>query len=360
MQVIELSFEGRLEASKVEELLDDIESRSRDRPFRLLVDCSRMKGYEADARRAFAHWQSKRGLKLDRTAIITTERMWHAMVTAMAVLVDRPMRVLDTRELALDWLHSDASSEVDAAPEWEPAGPAPFPLADSEAETTDLGPAADAAVQLHGNGKARGAASVRARGIGILTAVRAVQEQTTTKQWHAVLQALPPLRHDMLRGMQPTGWYPVGVGGDLYEAYRAACFPDDPAKHREALRDVGRFVADDNIESLLRLDIADMDVYTLVEHIPELWMRYYQGLEVEISLLRDMDAAGCRVRGSKGAKYLAHTASGWIERALERTGVTAPRVVVRRPASPDVIDTDHLEFRLSWRMPPPGTMTRLR
>jgi hypothetical protein len=81
-------------------------------PVGLLVDCSQMNGYDADARTFFVQWSRTARARLRRMAVVTDRPLWHMVVAGMAFASGQAMRAFGTRASALSWLdaHKTASA----------------------------------------------------------------------------------------------------------------------------------------------------------------------------------------------------------------------------------------------------------
>lgn len=69
----------------------------------LLVDCSRMTGYDADARALFVAWNGDHKQHIERVAIITENGLWHVVVSAMSLASGRKMKAFSARDDAVAW-----------------------------------------------------------------------------------------------------------------------------------------------------------------------------------------------------------------------------------------------------------------
>ncbi len=70
----------------------------------LLVDCRDMTGYDAAARQLFVEWNSRYKSKVKSVAVVTERRLWHVVVSAMALASGQRMKAFDSRVEALGWL----------------------------------------------------------------------------------------------------------------------------------------------------------------------------------------------------------------------------------------------------------------
>ena len=102
MQVIDMVLLGRLTRSKLEEALskipDDLEG------FGLLVDCTNMQSYDADARSTFVEWNRKNATRIAKVAVVTNRSLWHMVVSAMSFASSQDMRAFGEPSEAYDWM----------------------------------------------------------------------------------------------------------------------------------------------------------------------------------------------------------------------------------------------------------------
>jgi hypothetical protein len=101
VQLCELDFSGHLTVAKLESELDRIDGHGE---IGLLVDCSNMTGYDADARRGFMEWHRSAAAQVQRSAVVTDRRMWQMIVAAMAGASRIPLKAFSTHAEAREWL----------------------------------------------------------------------------------------------------------------------------------------------------------------------------------------------------------------------------------------------------------------
>ena len=70
----------------------------------LLVDCSAMDDYEAEARRLFTEWNSQNRHRIDRVAVVTEKVLWHMVIRTIGLASSQTMKPFDTRDAAFEWL----------------------------------------------------------------------------------------------------------------------------------------------------------------------------------------------------------------------------------------------------------------
>ena len=343
MSIVEVRFEGKLDVAQVTKCLEAATTTGSRQPIRLLVDCRAMEGYDSEARRIFTTWHWAGPVEIERTAVITTRQMWHAVVSTMSTIVRRPMRAFQAIDEARKWLSEGdgllfAADGSDAAdPRNHPAPPREPPPATLDDPTLPREP--DLAYD---------AASMQ-RGAGLLAVVRAIQERRSSPEWGQILASVPEARRAELPEIQPLGWYPAALAGDLMESYRRVCFPHDAEAHRDAVREIGAFIAEHDFHSIAGGGRGLASPRALIRRLPELWSRYYRGIVAEVGLSSTEPYAECTVRGVRGAKYLHWLSAGWTQRMIEKSGAASVCVDVVRPASVDVIEPKRIEFEMRWR-----------
>jgi hypothetical protein len=70
----------------------------------LLVDCRTMTGYDAEARALFVSWNKAHRHRVDRVAIVTDNRLWHMVISAMSLASRQEMRPFADPAGAERWL----------------------------------------------------------------------------------------------------------------------------------------------------------------------------------------------------------------------------------------------------------------
>ncbi len=76
----------------------------------LLVDCREMTGYDSAARQLFVEWNSRYKSKVKCVAVVTEKKLWHVVVSAMALASGQRMKAFDSRVEAVLWLEEEGPS----------------------------------------------------------------------------------------------------------------------------------------------------------------------------------------------------------------------------------------------------------
>jgi SpoIIAA-like len=71
---------------------------------RLIVDCREMSGYDTEARDFFVAWNTRMRARIAKLAVVTERKMWHLVVSGMALASGQRMKAFDDRASALIWL----------------------------------------------------------------------------------------------------------------------------------------------------------------------------------------------------------------------------------------------------------------
>ena len=102
---VELELVGHLTALALAQQLKATEQRiPAQGQASLLVDCSLMTGYDADARELFVKWNSDHKQHIRRVAVITDNGLWHVVVSAMSLASRRSMKAFSVRADGVAWL----------------------------------------------------------------------------------------------------------------------------------------------------------------------------------------------------------------------------------------------------------------
>jgi hypothetical protein len=131
-------------------------------------------------------------------------------------------------------------------------------------------------------------------------------------------------------GLTPSGdflaatWYPIDVASALFTRLADEWGPDRAAID-ERFRAMGRYVADDNLNTIYRVVLAILRPDNLVARLPSLWTTYFEGVDPD-SEEQEPGRAYTRARGLDGLPFLAPAAAGWIEMAFLRAGARACNV----------------------------------
>jgi hypothetical protein len=81
----------------------------------LVVNCLTMTGYDSAARSMFVSWNSRQKRKFLCVVVITENKLWHMVVSSMALASGQKMKAFNTLALAAPWIseqwaHSHALS----------------------------------------------------------------------------------------------------------------------------------------------------------------------------------------------------------------------------------------------------------
>jgi len=106
LTLLEVEFVGHLTVQALDHDLAPLEVQmSLPGPrFGLLVDCRRMTGYDGEARAAFIHWNRTQRERVDRVAVVTTNLLWHMVVSAISLASAQKMKAFGDTSGARAWL----------------------------------------------------------------------------------------------------------------------------------------------------------------------------------------------------------------------------------------------------------------
>lgn len=105
-ELIEVAFVGQLTLQQLSDALASVRAKlsACSGPIHLVFDCSRMTGYDREARQAFVNWHRDSAARIDRIAIVTANPLWHLVVSAMALATGKHMKPFADKHAAKNWL----------------------------------------------------------------------------------------------------------------------------------------------------------------------------------------------------------------------------------------------------------------
>lgn len=65
-------------------------------PAGVIIDCRKMTDYDLGARHAFVDWHAKNRTRVRRVAVITENRVWWMVISAMSLAAGTPMKGVGT------------------------------------------------------------------------------------------------------------------------------------------------------------------------------------------------------------------------------------------------------------------------
>jgi len=105
--VVTLTLQGQLTRDALALELRRAEAELRE-DSSMIVDCVAMEDYEPEARVLFVNWHRKH--RLQRVAVITENRLWHMLVSAMSLASGQRMRAFSEVPAAREWLIGQSPS----------------------------------------------------------------------------------------------------------------------------------------------------------------------------------------------------------------------------------------------------------
>jgi SpoIIAA-like len=101
--VVRLS--GHLTKQQLENELEPVEERlSVGALSAVIVDCSSMDGYDVDARAHFTAWLERHRSQMPKIAVVTHNRLYHLVISAMRLATGARVKAFDTLEEARAWV----------------------------------------------------------------------------------------------------------------------------------------------------------------------------------------------------------------------------------------------------------------
>lgn len=75
----------------------------------LVVECLTMTGYDSAARSLFVEWNSRQKSKFICVVVVTANKLWHMVVSSMALASSQRMKAFSSLAAAETWIFEQAS-----------------------------------------------------------------------------------------------------------------------------------------------------------------------------------------------------------------------------------------------------------
>jgi hypothetical protein len=160
-----------------------------------------------------------------------------------------------------------------------------------------------------------------------------------------VLGTLPSNFATVYSKAATSSWVPLAVQDAFMRALAARAWPNDRQESLRFMRQLGMYVAEDNLSTLYRVALALTSSDRLSALIPHLWSTYFKG--VEVAEMEKQEHSASFVVRHIGYYMLGAHAAGWLEFAYRRVGSRDPAIKCAE-IEQGVDDAKDLHFTLLW------------
>jgi|GEM_PF-1313210 len=190
----------------------------------------------------------------------------------------------------------------------------------------------------------------KAKGTGLMSSANWIRKTYGKETLDQIAAAISPEAAESLKLPLATEWYPVSHISEIWTAVGQVAHPGSSEAFTRSLRELGRFVASDNLSTVFRVLTALIgSPEQMFRSIERFWNQYFQGIQVDNDeSALDHKRGVSRVHGLGEVSYLAPVACGWLELGFEKVGARHIRVVEEAFSERGEIAADPLVFRLSW------------
>jgi hypothetical protein len=165
--------------------------------------------------------------------------------------------------------------------------------------------------------------------------------------WEKALAEVSPACREGMDKPLAFAWYPLQGFDELFVGLFRHCCHEDPLRADRFFREVGRYIAEDNLNTIYKVVLALAQADHIVTLLPRLWGNYFAGIDVKVERPDPAVRRGtCTVRHLP-FHYVGPAASGWIEFAYEKVGCPNAKVTERNFVK-GVVQADPYVFDLRW------------
>jgi hypothetical protein len=188
---------------------------------------------------------------------------------------------------------------------------------------------------------------MKIRGAPLIAIVRYVESELGAAARQKVMEHVPADVKQSLGALKPNEFYPVDWSNALMRGIAAT--QDDPHKAYDAFIAVGRYVADDAINSFLRLLVKFMTPNLFARKFGTFFRKDQNFGEIETDLSGINDKRFLLYMSDVGGyEYVAPTAMGWIIHTLTTMGCDNIRIQETLSPPPAPQNVDRYRFEVSW------------
>jgi len=193
--------------------------------------------------------------------------------------------------------------------------------------------------------------AAKAKGTGLMSSVSWIRTTYGKETLDQITAQLSPEAAETVKQPLATEWYPASQISELWSAVSQVAHPDDRDAFLRAMRELGRFVASDNLSTVFRVLIALIGTpEQMFRSIERFWGQYFQGVRVENDESELAAKRGTsRVYGLGEVEYMAPVACGWLELGFEKAGAKRIKVTEEAFSERGESSADPLVFRLTWQ-----------
>lgn len=189
--------------------------------------------------------------------------------------------------------------------------------------------------------------SARIKGTVLQPSVDYVRTTYGDAVWAAILNRLSEAQQRELSFVQGANLYPVSLPGAMLSAFVAVEFGGSKHSADDALRQMGRHAADEQLSGIYSLFVRFSSPDKTLARITQIVRTLYDGAEAEFVYAPGASTRTVHLRGLGEFTYAAPRLCGWAERALERAGANTAHAVERSWES-GLIASDDLVFDMPW------------
>ena len=185
-----------------------------------------------------------------------------------------------------------------------------------------------------------------ARGVELKPNLEWIQRTYGREVWTEVLDRLAVADQRRVELVNVTGRYPTSLEDEISRALVEVMFARDPRAAGQAFREMGRHAADDNLIGAPDV-LRDVSAEATLRWVMTLLTNVYEEATADLRTFGDTTGGVILIRSLGDVAYAGPRLCGWIERALERRGLSD--VFVReRNWEEGRIQADPLEIVVAW------------
>jgi hypothetical protein len=186
------------------------------------------------------------------------------------------------------------------------------------------------------------------RGSPIIAITRFVEERLDPDARRQVLEQLPAKVAAQLPKLHPNDFYPIEFSNVLLDGI-ASTVPDKVQAYATCV-DVGRYIANDAINTFLRLLVKFLKPSLFARKFHDFFRKDHNfgQVETDLSMINERRFV-LKMSGVEGYSYVSAASTGWMLHTLEAMGCQSVAIRETISPAPGPQDVDSYRFEVSWR-----------